>query len=109
MAELATLRIAVDSTSAKVAERDLEGLASAAGNTGRAVDAMIAGQHRMTEAMQSAHKPTLDAVRYLDSLNRELETIGKSSLQIKAMEIKMAAAAAPTAGSRPACKPLDVI
>jgi hypothetical protein len=97
MAELATLRIAVDSTSAKTAERDLEGLASAAGNTGRAVDAMIAGQHRMTEAMQSAHKPTLDAVRYLDSLNRELETIGKSSLQIKAMEIKMAAAAAPTA------------
>lgn len=97
MAELARLRIAVDSTSAKTAERDLEGLASAAGNTGRAVDAMIAGQKRMTEAMQSAHKPTLDAVRYLDSLNRELETIGKSSLQIKAMEIKMAAAAAPTA------------
>ena len=97
MAELARLRIAVDSTSAKTAERDLEGLASAAGNTGRAVDAMIAGQKRMTDAMQSAHKPTLDAVRYLDSLNRELETIGKSSLQIKAMEIKMAAAAAPTA------------
>lgn len=97
MAELARLRIAVDSTSAKTAERDLEGLASAAGNTGRAVDAMIASQKRMTDAMQSAHKPTLDAVRYLDSLNRELETIGKSSLQIKAMEIKMAAAAAPTA------------
>ena len=97
MAELARLRIAVDSTSAKTAERDLEGLASAAGNTGRAVDAMIAGQKRMTDAMQSAHKPTLDAVRYLDSLNRELETIGKTSLQIKAMEIKMAAAAAPTA------------
>jgi hypothetical protein len=97
MAELARLRIAVDSTSAKTAERDLEGLASAAGNTGRAVDAMVASQKRMTEAMQTAHKPTLDAVRYLDSLNRELETIGKSSLQIKAMEIKMAAAAAPTA------------
>jgi len=97
MAELARLRIAVDSTSAKTAERDLEGLASAAGNTGRAVDAMVASQKRMADAMQTAHKPTLDAVRYLDSLNRELETIGKSSLQIKAMEIKMAAAAAPTA------------
>lgn len=97
MAELARLRIAVDSTSAKTAERDLEGLASAAGNTGRAVDAMIASQHRMTEAMQSAHKPTLDAVRYLDSLNRELATVGKSAMQIKALEIKMAAAAAPTA------------
>lgn len=97
MAELARLRIAVDSTSAKTAERDLEGLASAAGNTGRAVDAMIASQNRMVTAMQSAHKPTLDAVRYLDSLNRELQTVGMSSLQIKAMEIKMAAAAAPTA------------
>jgi hypothetical protein len=97
MAELARLRIAVDSTSAKTAERDLEGLASAAGNTGRAVDAMIAGQKRMADAMQTAHKPTLDAVRYLDSLNRELETVGKSAMQIKALEIKMAAAAAPTA------------
>lgn len=97
MAELARLRIAVDSTSAKTAERDLEGLASAAGNTGRAVDAMVASQKRMADAMQTAHKPTLDAVRYLDSLNRELETVGKSSLQIKALEIKLAAAAAPTA------------
>jgi hypothetical protein len=51
----------------------------------------------MADAMRSAHKPTLDAVRYLNEMSRELETIGKSSLQIKAMEIKMAAAAAPTA------------
>ena len=58
---------------------------------------MIAGQKRMADAMQTAHKPTLDAVRYLDSLNRELETVGKSAMQIKALEIKMAAAAAPTA------------
>lgn len=97
MAELANLRIVVDSTSAKTAERDLNSLASTAGNTGRAVDKLIASNERMADAMRSAHKPTLDAVRYLNEMSRELETIGMSSLQIKALEIKMAAAAAPTA------------
>ena len=37
-----------------------------------------------------------DAVKYINNLSYELETIGKSALQIKAIEIRMAAARAPT-------------
>lgn len=97
MADLATLSIAVDSRPVTKASADLDGLTASAGRTGSSVDRLIAANQRMAAALVTSSKPLIDATRYLTNMQLELEKVGKSSLQIKAMEIKMAAAAAPTA------------
>lgn len=97
MADLATLSIAVDSRPVAKASADLDGLTASAGRTGSSVDRLIAANQRMAAALVTSSKPLIDATRYLTNMQLELEKVGKSSLQIKAMEIKMAAAAAPTA------------
>lgn len=60
------------------------------------MDKMIAANNRMSAALQTSNKATIDAVKYLNGLQYELETVGKSALQLKAIEIRMAAAKAPT-------------
>jgi hypothetical protein len=61
------------------------------------MDKMIAANNRMAAALVTSNKATIDAVKYLNGLQYELETVGKSALQLKAIEIRMAAAKAPTA------------
>lgn len=97
MADLASLKISVDSTDVKKADADLTSMASSAGRTSTSLDKMIAANNRMAAALQTSNKATIDAVKYLNGLQYELETVGKSALQLKAIEIRMAAAKAPTA------------
>lgn len=96
MADLASLKISVDSTDVKNADADLTSMASSAGRTSTSLDKMIAANNRMSAALQTSNKATIDAVKYLNGLQYELETVGKSALQLKALEIQMAAAKAPT-------------
>lgn len=96
MADLATLQIAVDSRPVTKAAGDLDTLTASAGRTGTSVDKLTAANQRMAAAFATSNKPLIDATRYLTSMQLELEKVGKSSLQIKVLEAKMAAAAAPT-------------
>ena len=97
MVDLASLKVAVDSTDVKKADADLAAMASSAGRTSTSIDKMIAANNRMSAALQTSNKATIDAVKYLNGLEYELQTVGKSALQLKAIEIRMAAARAPTA------------
>lgn len=96
MADLATLQIAVDSRPVTKAAGELDTLTASAGRTGTSVDKLTAANQRMAAAFATSNKPLIDATRYLTSMQVELERVGKSSLQIKVLEAKMAAAAAPT-------------
>jgi hypothetical protein len=60
------------------------------------MDKMIAANNRMAAALVTSNKATIDAVKYINGLQYELEAVGKSALQLKALEIRMAAAKAPT-------------
>ncbi len=97
MADLASLKISVDSTDVRKADADLAEMSNSAGRTSAAMDRMIAANNRMSLALQTSNKATIDAVKYINGLSYELETVGKSALQLKAIEIRMAAARAPTA------------
>ena len=97
MADLASLKISVDSTDVRKADADLAEMSNSAGRTSASMDKMIAANNRMSAALQTSNKATIDAVKYLNGLQYELETVGKSALQLKAIEIRMAAARAPTA------------
>ena len=96
MADLASLKISVDSTDVRKADADLAAMSNSAGRTSTSMDKMIAANNRMSAALQTSNKATIDAVKYLNGLQYELETVGKSALQLKAIEIRMAAAKAPT-------------
>ncbi|MGL4639872.1 MAG: phage tail length tape measure family protein [Shewanella sp.] len=96
MADLASLKISVDSTDVRKADADLVAMSNSAGRTSASMDKMIAANNRMSAALQTSNKATIDAVKYLNGLQYELETVGKSALQLKAIEIRMAAAKAPT-------------
>lgn len=96
MADLASLKIKVDSTEVRTADADLAAMSNSAGRTSTSMDKMIAANNRMSAALQTSNKATIDAVKYLNGLQYELETVGKSALQLKAIEIRMAAARAPT-------------
>ena len=96
MADLASLKIKVDSTEVRTADADLAAMSNSAGRTSTSMDKMIAANNRMSAALQTSNKATIDAVKYLNGLQYELETVGKSALQLKAIEIRMAAAKAPT-------------
>jgi hypothetical protein len=91
------LRIAVDSRDVKTADADLAEMNNTAGRTTAAVDRLSGANNRLAAAVASSHKPTIDAVKYINQLQYEIESVGKSSLQLKALEIRMAAARAPTA------------
>ncbi len=95
--DLANLRISVDSRDVNAATTDLDTMAKAAGRTNASVDRLTTANQRMAAALATSNKPLIDATRYLTSMQTELEQVGRSSLQIKALEIRMAAAAAPTA------------
>lgn len=97
MVDLASLRISVDSRDVKKADADLAEMSNTAGRTTAAVDRLSASNNRLAQAVASSHKPTIDAVKYINQLQYEVESVGKSSLQLKALEIRMAAARAPTA------------
>lgn len=97
MADLANLRISVDSRDVNAATTNLDTMAKAAGRTNASVDRLTTANQRMAAALATSNKPLIDATRYLTSMQAELEQVGRSSLQIKALEIRMAAAAAPTA------------
>jgi hypothetical protein len=97
LADLASLKISVDSTDVRKADADLAEMSNSAGRTSASMDKMIAANNRMSVALQTSNKATIDAVKYLNGLQYELETVGKSALQLKAIEIRMAAAKAPTA------------
>ena len=97
MADLANLRISVDSRDVNAATANLDTMAKAAGRTNASVDRLATANQRMAAALATSNKPLIDATRYLTSMQAELEQVGRSSLQIKALEIRMAAAAAPTA------------
>lgn len=97
MVDLASLRISVDSRDVKKADADLAEMNSTAGRTTAAVDRLSTANNRLATAVASSHKPTIDAVKYINQLQYEIESVGKSSLQLKALEIRMAAARAPTA------------
>jgi len=86
----------VDSTDVRKADADLAAMSNSAGRTSTSMDKMIAANNRMSAALQTSNKATIDAVKYLNGLQYELETVGKSALQLKAIEIRMAAAKAPT-------------
>ena len=97
MADLASLKIKVDSTEVRTADADLAEMSNSAGRTSASMDRMIAANNRMSAALQTSNKSVIDAVKYINGLSYELETVGKSALQLKAIEIRMAAARAPTA------------
>lgn len=97
MADLASLKIKVDSTEVRTAGADLAEMSNSAGRTSASMDKMIAANNRMAEALKTSNRATIDAVKYINGLSYELETVGKSALQLKAIEIRMAAARAPTA------------
>lgn len=86
----------MDSTDVRKADADLAAMSNSAGRTSTSMDKMIAANNRMSAALQTSNKATIDAVKYLNGLQYELETVGKSALQLKAIEIRMAAAKAPT-------------
>lgn len=97
MADLANLRISVDSRDAASASQDLNKMTAAAGRTNASVDKLTLSNQRLANAISSSTKPIIEANRYLNAMQHELERVGKSALQLKALEIRMAAAAAPTA------------
>jgi hypothetical protein len=95
--DLASLKIKADSTEVRTANADLAEMSNSAGRTSASMDKMIASNNRMAAALQTSNKATIDAVKYINGLSYELETVGRSALQLKAIEIRMAAARAPTA------------
>jgi len=95
--DLASLRIAVDSRDVKSADGDLTLLGKTATTTTGAVERLSTANSRLADAVASSHKPTIDAVKYINQLQYEVDAVGKSSQQLKALEIRMAAAKAPTA------------
>lgn len=97
MADLASLKISVDSREVKTSTKDLDNMATVAGRTNASVDKLTASNKRLADALKTSNKPMIDASRMLNSMQIELSQVGKSALQIKALEIRMAAAAAPTA------------
>lgn len=97
MADLASLKIAVDSRDTVKAAGNLETMSASAGRSSAAVDKLTASNNRLAAAMATSNKPIIDATRYINNMERELAMVGKSALQVKALEIRMAAAAAPTA------------
>lgn len=97
MADLASLKIAVDSRDTRKATTDLDGLSTAATKTTTSVDRLAQSNARLATAVATSNKPIIDATRYINNMERELAMVGKSALQIKAIEVRMAAAAAPTA------------
>ena len=97
MVDLASLRISVDSRDVKKADADLAEMSNTAGRTAAAVDRLSTANNRLAEAVASSHKPTIDAVKYINQLEYELQSVGKSASELKQIEIQMAAARAPTA------------
>lgn len=96
MADLAKMRIAVDSTDVRKGAADLDRFGNTAKTSSSSIDRLYASQSKLEKALISGNKQTIQATRYLDQMQRELATVGKSAMQIKAIEINMAAASAPT-------------
>lgn len=93
MADVASLHIGVDSRQVRTAANDLDNLSVKSRSTARAADALAASQDRVSASMNGASRAEQEAIRYLDQMQRELANVGRNAQQIKAIEIRMAAAA----------------
>ena len=96
MADLANLQIKVDSSDVRKSASDLDQFSNVAKTSVGSVDRLYASQKRLADAYASSDRAVIQSTKYLDQMQRELSQVGKSALQIKALEIRMAAAKAPT-------------
>ena len=107
MADLASLKISVDSRDVKTATTDLGGMASAAarsegaiGKFGSTVRIATAAQRELNNAIKSNNQAYSTAANYVAQLADQTKRLGMSSIELKKLEIATAAAAAPTAALR---------
>lgn len=107
MADLASLKISVDSRDVKTATTDLGGMASAAarsegaiGKFGSTVRIATAAQRELNNAIKSNNQAYSTAANYVSQLADQTKRLGMSAIELKKLEIATAAAAAPTAALR---------
>jgi hypothetical protein len=107
VADLASLKIAVDSRDVKNATTDLGGMASAAarsdgaiGKFGSTVLTAAAAQRELNNAIKSTDQSYRAAATYVVQLADQTKRLGMSAVELKKLEIATAAAAAPTAQLR---------
>ncbi len=107
MADLASLKIAVDSRDVKNATTDLGGMSSAAarsegaiGKFGSTVRIATAAQRELNNAIKSTDQSYRAAATYVAQLADQTKRLGMSAVELKKLEIATAAAAAPTAQLR---------
>ena len=107
MADLASLKIAVDSRDVKTATTDLGGMSSAAarsegaiGKFGSTVRIATAAQRELNNAIKSTDQAYRSAATYVSQLVDQTKRLGMSSIELKKLEIATAAAAAPTVALR---------
>lgn len=107
MADLANLRISVDSRDVKNASNDLNTMKSAAGNAegalgrfGSSVKMATASQRELNNAIKSTEQAYKAAATYVADLTMQTKRLGMSAIEIKKLEIATAAANAPTLALR---------
>lgn len=96
MADLANFKIKVDSTDVRKGAADLDQFSNVAKTSVASIDRLYASQKRLADAYASSDRAVIQSTKYLDQIQREISQVGKSALQLKALEIRMAAAQAPT-------------
>lgn len=96
MTDLIDLKIKVDSTDVRRGASDLDQFGNVAKTSTASVDRLTASQKRLAEAYATSDRGIIQTTKYLDQLEREISQVGKSALQLKALEIRMAAAQAVT-------------
>jgi hypothetical protein len=107
VADLANLRISVDSRDVKKASDDLNTMKSAAGNAegalgkfGSSVKMATASQRELNNAIKSTEQAYKAAATYVADLTMQTKRLGMSAIEIKKLEIATAAANAPTLALR---------
>ncbi len=107
MADLANLRISVDSRDVKSASSDLNAMKSAAGTAegalgkfGSTVKLATASQRELNNAIKSTEQAYKAAATYVADLTMQTKRLGMSAIEIKKLEIATAAANAPTLALR---------
>jgi hypothetical protein len=107
VADLANLRISVDSRDVKSASNDLNAMKSAAGTAegalgkfGSTVKMATASQRELNNAIKSTEQAYKAAATYVADLTMQTKRLGMSAIEIKKLEIATAAANAPTLALR---------
>ena len=96
MADLASIKIGVDSRDVKSANADLGAFSQTAKSTEQSVVTLTKAQKQLQSAYQTSNRAVIDATKYIVQLEQETKRLTRSAYDLKKMEIAAAAAAAPT-------------